>query len=74
MECTGVKLMTTVKGDHRAVYVNFNYGENKRGAGYWKLNSTVIKEEAYKQGIKQIFDETKALYATIQSKDFCGNY
>ena len=68
MECTNAKLMTSVKDDHRAVCANYKYGDSRRGARYWKLNSTVLKKDEYQHGKKKVLNETKTLYGNIQSK------
>ena len=47
-----MKLMTFVKGDHRAVCAKFNYDDSRKSARYWNLNSTVLIEDEHNQGIK----------------------
>lgn len=35
--------------DHKAVIYEFNCKQDKR-PGYWKINSSIINEQAYKSG------------------------
>ena len=42
---------------HRVLKLRFNISCNKRGAGYWKLNSTYLENETYKAKIKEIISE-----------------
>ena len=43
--------------DHRVLKFNFKILSNKRGSGYWKLNSTYIDNDDYKKKIKDIVHE-----------------
>ena len=38
--------------DHRVLKFNFKISSNKRGSGYWKLNSTYIDNDDYKKKIR----------------------
>ena len=40
--------------DHRVLKFNFKISSNKRGSGYWKLNSTYINNDDYKKKIRDI--------------------
>ena len=60
--------------DHRAVCIDLN--ENIcRGKGYWKLNISVLKDEAYRNAIKSVVHDTVNEYKNkIDSRllwDFC---
>ena len=45
----------------------------KRGKGFWKLNNSLLKDEIYKQGIKNIIKKVKlsAAILTISSSGKC---
>ena len=43
--------------DHRVLKFRFNISCNKRGSGYWKLNSTYLENETYRAKIKEIISE-----------------
>ena len=51
--------------DHKAVFVHFCMAKNKRGRGYWKLNSQILVSEEYKTTIRKIITNTIQEY-----KDF----
>ena len=40
--------------DHRAINIKIDINENKRGPGYWKLNTSLLKNEEYKKNIKAL--------------------
>ncbi len=44
--------------DHRGVITEINIGNNQRGKGYWKLNSSVIQEQGYQTLINQLIEQT----------------
>lgn len=46
--------------DHRVLKFCFNISCNKRGSGYWKLNSTYLENETYKVKVKEIISEIYA--------------
>ena len=41
--------------DHRVLKFRFNISCNKRGSGYWKLNSTYLENETYRAKIRKLF-------------------
>jgi hypothetical protein len=49
--------------DHKAVIVQICKNINERGKGYWKLNTSVIEEENYKLGIRQVITSTCKEYS-----------
>ncbi len=44
--------------DHKAVVIKVNTHTNPRGKGYWKLNTSVLEEEDYVIGIKDLIKKT----------------
>lgn len=49
--------------DHRAVTAHFFTQLRPRGKGYWKLNTAVLKDPNYVEGIKDIITQTQNEYA-----------
>ena len=50
------------------MFVNFDIAENQRGPGYWKLNVSVLKDEAYIYGINELIDKTVNDYEDVGEK------
>ena len=48
--------------DHKAVIMSLNQNVKKRGPGYWKLNNSVINEQAYADVIEEIINRTTEEY------------
>ena len=48
--------------DHDAVITVFKGEKRPKGKGYWKLNTSILQEENYKDGIKTLIDDTKKEY------------
>ena len=53
--------------DHKAVVCIINLVECDRGKGYWKLNSSIIKDQEYQQLINGIIENTCDTYQGILS-------
>jgi len=51
--------------DHDAVVASFNTDHEKRGSGYWKLNTSVLCEEKYQNDIRDIIATTSMEYADM---------
>ena len=51
--------------DHSAVLCQLNIIHKKRGPGYWKLNTSVLEEREYQDGIKYTIQKTKNEYNHI---------
>ena len=51
--------------DHRAVVMSVQGEGRSRGPGYWKLNVSVLNEELYREGIRDIIKETFLEYFDI---------
>ncbi len=54
--------------DHKAVITDLKIDDKSRGPGYWKLNTTLLNDEKYKQKILEIYDNTVNEYGDIESK------
>ena len=54
--------------DHKAVLLDIDMSQNKRGLGYWKLNTEILDEDAYKDGVNHIFQETMAEYGEVSKQ------
>ncbi len=63
-----VYLVKPLKGDHKAVCVKLKYSVKKKGPGYWKLNSSVLKQELYQKGVQDIIKRTQEQYTNVNSK------
>ena len=61
-------IITAPVPDHQAVMLNITILPRKRGAGIWKLNNSILANDTYKKGIKDIFFETIAQYDDSVSK------
>ena len=44
---TSVKIIPGIKSDHKIIELTLNLNEKKRGPGFWKLNSSILKENEY---------------------------
>ena len=51
--CTNTDIVPSVRSDHSSVTLSLRAIENIRGKGYWKLNSTLLDERDYVNGIRQ---------------------
>ena len=54
--------------DHKAVFVNVDIVETQRGPGYCKLNLSVLKDEAYINGVNELIDKTLNDYEDVGKK------
>ena len=54
--------------DHKAVITDIVLRESIRGPGYWKLNTSILKDQQYKESIINIINKTLYEYNEIQSK------
>ena len=54
--------------DHKAVILDIDMSHNKRGLGYWKLNTDILDEDAYKDGIIHIYEETMLEYREVSKQ------
>ena len=42
--------------DHRVLKLTLTLNNRKKGRGYWKLNSSILNKDEYKQGIQNIIE------------------
>ncbi len=68
LKVSDIQYVKPLKGDHKAICVTLMYNGNKRGPGYWKLNNSVLKQEAYVNGVKEVISSTLSQYESVQSK------
>ena len=54
--------------DHKAVVTTFSHLGRKRGRGYFKLNTDLLKDQCYKDGVNKIFDDTYSEYLQTLDK------
>ena len=54
--------------DHNTVVAVFERHCIERGHGYWKLNTQLLSETNYKEGVKKIFNNTRQEFENILSK------
>ena len=71
--------------DHLGINFELSTGENIRGVGYWKLNTSLLQDEIFWRELKTfIKNEIHTLeidypiykweHAKISINNFCGNY
>ena len=53
--------LTGIKTDHRAFYMVVDTNLNERGKGFWKLNTSLLKEKEYVETINKEIEKTKVL-------------
>ncbi len=61
------KIMKPIKGDHMAITVDLKLLDEKRGNGYWKLNNSVLNDDEYIEGIRNVVKNTLEEYKDINS-------
>ena len=57
------------KTDHSLCKIDVNYHSNKRGPGFWKLNSSLLSEIEYINAIKATITQTVAQYEHDEEVD-----
>lgn len=67
-EPINIKLVTLIKGDHRALYAELKYHCRKRGPGYWKLNNKYLSDDSFVNGIANVVSENEKEYSQLKSK------
>ena len=50
--------------DHKAVFMQIKYNGNPRGKGYWKLNTSILDDVEYINGIKDVLKDTIGEYGS----------
>ena len=56
--------------DHRCLKFYIVISENKRGPGYWKLNTSHLENEDYKKGIKNIIENLDQTLSSLEKWEF----
>ena len=69
-----VELSKPIKGDHLALASTFNQTVNKRGAGYWKFNSSLLDDINYCTFIEGKIDQLILDSNDIDSKRLVWEY
>ena len=49
--------------DHKAVVLEVQVSDRKRGKGYWKMNNSILTDEQYKTGITELYYDTLDQYS-----------
>ena len=57
------------KTDHSMITLQISLHSNKRGRGFWKLNTSLLKDIEYVNRIKLIINRTKEEYANDETVD-----
>ena len=68
------KITESPAPDHRAVCLTLNLITKTRGAGYWKLNNSVLKENQYKEGITTLFNNLNSEYSDHVSRQVLWDF
>lgn len=55
-------LLAGVQSDHKCITVSLNFKEGNKGPGRWKLNTSVLNDNLYKEKIKFLVKKTKEDY------------
>ena len=66
-ECTNYTqkaliLQAGIRSDHKCVKIELNLDSSKKGPGRWKLNTSILKDNTYKQNIIKLITNTKNEY------------
>ena len=64
-----VDIKPGIKSDHSLITLDLNLHEiQQRGMGFWKFNSSLLKDEEYTNKIKTCLDECKEKYSNFENK------
>ena len=66
--CKNSKILNAIKCDHKSVIGKCEIKGNTRGKGYWKLNSEILQDQKYCQGVKMIIENAAENLPNIESK------
>ena len=67
--CKSTKIKESVHTDHKLIYlVLLKPNNNQRGPGFWKLNSSLLKDQEYINQISELISEKKQEYNDIDDK------
>ena len=63
-----MKIKPAIKTDHSLIQMKINLvQEQKRGPGFWKFNTALLKDEVYIDMIKEIIEQLKTQYSDIEN-------
>ena len=62
---TGTNIMGGYRTDHSLVTLDFQIAKYKRGRGYWKFNSALLRDREYVDIVKDTLWETVEMYAAL---------
>ena len=69
MLCKSTKIKESVHTEHKVIYLELlKSNNNDRGPGFWKLNSSLLKDEEYINQISELIMEKKQEYNDIEDK------
>ncbi len=59
---TSSEILHAPSPDHKALLIEISEKTSKRGKGYWKLNSSILKDTEYQTLIKELITDTTTKY------------
>ena len=59
------------KTDHSLITIELGLNQNQRGRGFWKLNTSHLKELDYVNEIRKSIKDTKAEYQSTVNSALC---
>ena len=63
------KILPSILSDHSPVHLQIRYlHEPNRGPGYWKLNSSLLKDETYKSKVKELLETLNETHKEMENK------
>ena len=57
-----------VNSDHNAISLKLKLINEKRGRGYWKFNSELLKDEVYRINIEYVINKVKTEYKELENQ------
>ena len=67
--CMDSDIVPSVQTDHSMITVSIEINENKRGHGLWKLNNSLLNDEAFCEEIKTSITNIKHCYEHVNPLD-----
>ena len=63
-----IKIKPSIKTDHSLLEIKLTFGnEQKRGPGFWKFNSALLRDEVYIDMIREWIEQYKVQYAELDN-------
>ena len=66
-----IQYLSSIKMDHRAIYMVIDVHYIDRGTGYWKLNNTLLKDHDFVQTMNKELESTKQ---SLEGKGKCESW